>query len=68
MNELKWSTELPTDIGWYWVSDSRDNWKQINVVYVRDYVGELAIANSHIRHMTSCKWAGPILPPKEEAE
>lgn len=54
--ELKWN-DLPTSPGYYWV-------KMNGLVSIKEYSSkeiELIIDTSHI---SDCKFAGPLLPPK----
>lgn len=66
---LKWSKELPEDVGWYWKRRpdhfAPHKW-EIAIDYVRDYAGKLCIANWEISNVY--EWAGPIPLPEEPDE
>jgi hypothetical protein len=60
---MKWKQELPTEPGWYWLKEPRED---ARIVYVRMYVDQLAIGNSAIKGWPSLErslWAGPIAEP-----
>lgn len=67
--ELTWTTEKPTQAGWYWFRNvKRQDYKEPQIVYLRDYAGEIAIGNSTLKGFTlfeEGEWAGPLLEPKE---
>jgi hypothetical protein len=67
-----WTTEMPTQVGWYWQRDSRPERREKErrrgpveeIVYVRNYAGRLAVGNS-VLPWEFTEWAGPLDPPKE---
>jgi len=66
---LTWEKKLPTEPGWYWMRRDYGNEREPRIEYVRDYAGELAIGNSHLRGWTSLEhyeWAGPIPLPNNQ--
>jgi hypothetical protein len=52
--------------GWYWYSNAsdRNNPHEFEAIYVRDYVGELAVQNCVIKGSSyeNGLWQGPITP------
>ena len=64
-----WTKDQPTKVGWYWqrnADERRKHWgAEEHIVYVRDYVGRLCIANWEIPDKDT-EWAGPIPFPNEE--
>lgn len=63
--KLKWTKELPTEVGWYW-RQSKLYDERLQCVEVRDYAGSLAIGNSVIfddDFWNHYEWAGPIPVP-----
>ena len=62
---------LPSEPGYYWVRydprfrcDTNLEWE---VVYVRNYAGEMAIGNSKLEGWSAYQtatWIGPITPPE----
>jgi len=68
MNPLIWKRELPTQPGWYWLRELEHftQQKEVRVVKLRNYVGELAVENSTIKGWKEkSEWAGPIPEPQE---
>jgi len=67
MKRLIWSREQPTEPGWYWKRRDkkykRDLKEKDEIVYIRNYCGELCIGNWTIP-VEDIEWAGPILKPK----
>lgn len=65
---MKWTTEKPKKIGWYWVKEIRNIFESDPyIVKVRLYGGELAIQNATLSNW-ECKryiWSGPIQEPTE---
>lgn len=60
MTDLVWSTEKPTEKGWYWWR--REGWSErITYVTVHDgcWFEHLSLP------LNQCEWAGPIPRPKE---
>ena len=67
MKRLIWTKKQPTEPGWYWKRRARKHkrtWgEKDDIVYIRDFCGELCISNWPIPSK-DMKWAGPILKPK----
>ena len=65
---MKWTTETPTKIGWYWkrsIGRSAKSFRsEVDVVYIRKYSDELCIQNWGLPQ-NDVEWAGPIPTPKE---
>ena len=57
-----WTKKKPTKIGWYWRRN--EAMKEVSIVYLRRYDGELCIMNWRIT-TAGMEWAGPIPEPKE---
>lgn len=59
---LKWTKELPTKEGYYWL---RYN-DECGVIEIEDgHVNEFCDTNSlNVRNYSNCEWYGPIEPPK----
>ena len=67
---MRWTKELPTEPGWYWLrysTDDRAPW----IVHVRK-IGMGTIEMYCVGHEEphsigrGCQWAGPIEKPEEE--
>lgn len=58
--KLKWTTDTPTKVGWYWKRDKHGT----DIVHIRKYCNELCIANWTIP--INVEWAGPIPRPTVE--
>ncbi len=63
---LTWTKQVPVEPGWYWMRCNYGDEREPRIARVRDYAGDLAIGNSHLRGWTSLEryeWAGPIPLP-----
>jgi hypothetical protein len=64
--KLKWTKELPSQVGWYWRRDKLFD-DGLRCVEIRDYAGRLAIGNCVIKDddfWNHYEWAGPIPVPE----
>jgi len=63
---LKWTKNVPTEIGWYWRRQKSryEDSPEIDIVYIRKYAGELSIGNYSINSSVESEWAGPLKEPK----
>ena len=66
MNELIWTKKLPTVGGWYWVKNT--NFGLVEMKYLKEVFNDVLLDGFSVHYAVGCEWAGPILPPKEEAE
>ena len=66
---MKWTTETPTEPGWYWVRSPRS---PMGIVLVVPFGSGLAVDSPMFvpEYVCDCddgtEWAGPIPAPKEE--
>jgi hypothetical protein len=75
---MKWTTELPTEEGWYWMQrgdttevvriamlgSDMDTWqKPMLHIYSPSLPGSAPVVRAEF---SKAKWAGPITPPSEE--
>jgi hypothetical protein len=68
---MTWTKKIPTAVGWYWMRCRAEKDNEPSVIHVRNYAGNLAIGNSHLRGWHSLKryeWAGPIQLPSEPSD
>lgn len=77
--QLKWTTENPNIVGFYWFSQKDDTKDEghhkpiiVNVIQLDDYDDDLSIMFPggridlmYIYSGKGDKWAGPIQPPQE---
>jgi hypothetical protein len=70
MSVLTMTHTVPTEVGHYWFTDQHDvfDTTEPQVVYVRDYAGDLAIGNWCFLEAATINperflWAGPIPRP-----
>lgn len=63
---LKWTSNLPTEPGWYWIMSYN---KKPSMVEVRVIDGRLmltsGVINVTLNIFEGCLWAGPIPEPEE---
>ena len=60
---MRWTTDTPTEPGWYWVDDRR---YPIGVICLRmRSTGELFWRGETIAVLGECRWSGPIPEPEE---
>ena len=60
---MKWSKDIPTVIGWYWIKGESFGAEFLDIVCVRDYAGRLAVGNTMVslyNYGDKYLWAGPI--------
>jgi len=71
MEKLIWTKTTPTQVGWYWKRDTTSKYyDHPEIVSLRNYAGELAIGNVHLKGwygIEKWEWAGPIPIPDETA-
>lgn len=67
MNPLVWTTDPPTEPGWYWLYDRLYGSRVVCVSHGLVSDGFAAL-NIPLRHCVDCKWAGPIPQPTEPEE
>lgn len=70
---MKWTRDMPTGGGWYWVRRSRrvlvkDSFlvwvrHDLKYVYSTDDFASLEHANN-LDNYADCEWAGPLAPPQ----
>ncbi len=70
MNEMKWTTEKPTDPGWYWYHPEFTETPLIVLVSIRGKSVTFERAGFSMLYKISKegtgKWAGPIPVPEDE--
>ena len=69
---MKWTTNKPTEPGWYWV-DEHDSWKPSIVLVHKHLTGGTLVAQECdacktpvSEYNSSVKWSGPIQEPEAE--
>ena len=66
---LRWTTEKPDRLGWYWYRDA-DNAASLHPVWWKEEDDALVIVgeDGNLIYVTSSKgeWAGPLEPPLEQ--
>ncbi len=60
---MKWTTEKPTETGWYWIKDS--HWCEGIIVRVNADTRKYYDGDLH-NFPLNAKWAGPISVPEDE--
>lgn len=71
MTNLTWTTEKPTQPGWYWWRVTKDDReRRIVHVWFSDRIDptmpRLIVDGVGDRYdLADCQWAGPLLPPEE---
>ena len=66
---MKWTTELPTEPGWYWLREYGQQPIIVRVKKDKDVPGillaEAVYLNIAVQILVGCEWAGPIPEPEE---
>ena len=62
---MKWTSELPTEPGWYWVRNSTTKHKNIVLVFDGLVAGNYTCLKVEEAHEIYGEWAGPIPEPEE---
>lgn len=64
----RWTSSEPVEEGWYWIKRIYPKHEEIDIVYIRWYVGRLCIVNWDIptnkdNPHRKIEWAGPLPLP-----
>jgi len=66
---MKWTTDLPTEVGWYWI-DYDGDWVEIAEFYKKKRRIYMSPDGDTVkwlkRHYPDIRFAGPLRPPEEE--
>ena len=62
---MKWTTEPPTEPGFYWVKEYRDSVPNIVLTYDTGEESLKCEDGQYVLLMDTAKWAGPIQEPEE---
>lgn len=74
MNPLTWTSERPTEPGWYWMRKLPflDKPKIVLIrlvsngsLFVKRYEASMQALNEFVTRHRGCQWAGPIPDPQE---
>jgi hypothetical protein len=73
LQPTKWTTERPTQPGWYWHKTTNDRsmiFLSILLVYDLENGGPLVAGHEELKPVDQLggQWAGPIEPPREERD